>query len=273
MMGYSYSSDDGPIMCFNAAKSYQTGWYQTKVVSPTSGNCGGFDGKVYGLSDYENTGRQGVTVVKIDVAGGPDFFVNYNKATGVNSGTREGADTVTIASAGSEGTGYAESELLAKLNPGSTYTISNFGGTGKDAIVLFEALDTSVSPNPARVIISYDGMVCGSSTSAPVTPPPSKSPITASPTKMPVTSAPTTASPTKMPVTSAPSTLNPTKAPVTASPTTSNPTFSPTVPPPTKNPTAAPTPCWEKYTQCDPNGVHFCCNGCQANGRWAGTCK
>lgn len=27
MMGYSYGSSDTPVMCFNAAKHYQLGWY------------------------------------------------------------------------------------------------------------------------------------------------------------------------------------------------------------------------------------------------------
>jgi len=31
-MGYSYSQSDTPVMCFNAAKSYQLGWYSDKVL-------------------------------------------------------------------------------------------------------------------------------------------------------------------------------------------------------------------------------------------------
>jgi hypothetical protein len=27
MMGFSYSQDNTPVMCFNAAKSWQLGWY------------------------------------------------------------------------------------------------------------------------------------------------------------------------------------------------------------------------------------------------------
>ncbi|KAL3804560.1 hypothetical protein ACHAWO_005455 [Cyclotella atomus] len=265
MMGYSYGSDDGPLMCFNAAKSYQTGWYPTKTVTPVTSSCGDFDGKLFGVSDYGKAGGPGTTIIKINVSnGGPDFFINYNKQSGVNSGTKEAGNQVTIVSAAGEGTGYAESELVAKLIAGASYTISNFEGTGKDVTVTFEGLDTTVSPNPARVVISYDGMVCGSSTS---------SPITQSPTKSPITSAPVTGSPTKHPITPSPSKAPVNSAPVTPSPSkkpTDSPTRAPVTPPPTRAPV---TPCWDKGATCDPNGVHNCCNGCQSNGKWAGTCK
>jgi hypothetical protein len=268
MMGYSYSNDDGPKMCFNGAKSFQSGWYQTKTVTPATADCGGFEGQVYGLSDFGTVG--GTTVVKInDSTSGSDFFINYNKKNGVNSGTVEGGDQVMITNVESgEGTAYAYSELLAKLPVGGSYTISNFEGTGKDVVVTFDSMDSSVSPAPARVVISYDGMVCGSSTSSPTTMPPSNSPTT-----LPPTVSPTNPPPTK----------NPTKNP-TLSPSTLSQSTSPSIPPPTKTPTHSPTskpttlsptpePCWEKGTQCDPKGVHNCCNGCQEKGKNAAFCK
>jgi len=39
MMGYSYSSDDNPVMCFNNAKNWQLGWFQgcyTQITNPSS---------------------------------------------------------------------------------------------------------------------------------------------------------------------------------------------------------------------------------------------
>ena len=225
MMGYSYSSDDSPVMCFNSAKSFQAGWYPTKTITPASADCGDFDGKVYGLSDFGIAGEQGTIVLKINNSQSSqvDYFLNYNKKAGVNSGTLEGGNQVMITSRESENTAYSSSELLAKLSIGGTYTIANFEGTGNDVTITFESMDTSVSPNPARVVISYNGMVCGSD-------------VTASPT-----------------TTLAPITPSPSKAPVTSPPT--------------------PEPCWVKGEQCDPNGAHKCCNGCQASGRNAGTCK
>lgn len=103
MMGYSYSNDDGPIMCFNSAKSYQSGWYPTKAVTPIFADCGGFNGKLYGLADFDgNVSGNRTTVVKINDsrAGAFDFFVNYNKKSGVNSGTVEGGNQVMITTTG-----------------------------------------------------------------------------------------------------------------------------------------------------------------------------
>ena len=166
MMGYSYRSDDGPIMCFNSAKSFQSAWYPTKIITPASEDCGGFDGRVYGLSDFGILGGQGTTIIKINnsKSGQIDYFLNYNKQDGVNSGTREGGNQVMITSTQLEGTGYSESELLAKLSVGERYTIANFEGTRNSLTVTFESMDTSTSPNPARVVISYNGMICGSGT-------------------------------------------------------------------------------------------------------------
>ncbi|KAL3761422.1 hypothetical protein ACHAWU_007381 [Discostella pseudostelligera] len=54
MMGYSYGQDDGPTMCFNAAKSWQTQWYVSKstTVHPSAGTC--YEGKLYGVADFSN---------------------------------------------------------------------------------------------------------------------------------------------------------------------------------------------------------------------------
>ena len=70
------------------------------------------------------------------------------------------------------------------------------------------------------------------------------------------------------------------------SPSTPLPTAKPTTPPtpfptvkPTNNPTPLPTPkpsqasCDASGTFCDASGPDNCCNGCQAKGRWANTCK
>lgn len=299
MMGYSYSSDDGPLMCFNSAKSYQSGWYTTKVVTPSIASCGNYDGRLYGVADFDgNVLGTRTVVVKINDSrsGQQDFFVSYNKQSGLNSGTQEGGNQVMITAATGEGTNYAPSTLLAKLSAGSFYSISNFEGTGKAITVTFEALDFTTTPAAARVIIAYNGMSCGSSTLSPVTPPPTGAPVTPPPTRAPVTASPVTSFPTKAPV---PVTLSPTTPPVTAQPTKScnDPsitqseclsyancswvnvkgkkfcTFSvappspsaPTTPPPTGLCQSTGTPCVASNNNC--------CNGCQTNGRWANTCK
>ncbi len=81
MMGYSYYSDDGPIMCFNGAKSWQTGWYtsKSKVISP--GEL--VNEKLYGIVDFNNTASSFV-LFKINYSCTTDLYVANNRASGIN---------------------------------------------------------------------------------------------------------------------------------------------------------------------------------------------
>ncbi len=239
MMGYSYSSDDGPIMCFNPAKSWQTQWYASKstIVDPSAGNC--FEGKIYGIADYSNAASS-VVLVKIDDASATDYFVTFNRQTGVNSGTVEAGNQVTVVQAGGEGTSYAESSLLAKLSAGGSWSgIID----GKTMTVNVLSITTSSSPAYATVRVSENGNSC---TPDPiVTNAPTRLP-TRSPTARP-SSAPTTSSPTESPSASfSPTSDSPTLSPtLSEAPTISEyPTEVPTVSPsthPTTTPTRLPT--------------------------------
>ena len=250
-MGYSYSQDDGPLMCFNPAKSWQTQWYASKstVVDPSAGNC--FEGKVYGIADYSNVASS-VVLVKIDDASATDYFVTFNRQSGINSGTQEGGNQVTVVQAGGEGTSYAESSLLAKLGAGGSWSGTIDGKTMKVTVL---SITTSASPAYATVRISENGNSCITTdpivtntptrlpTNSPTTETPSASPTTTSPT---LSTSPTISeSPTEFP------TYNPSQSPSnhpTSSPTTRQPTRKPTKKPvikptrkPTRNPTSKPT--------------------------------
>ena len=114
MMGYSYGNDDGPNMCFNAPKNAQLGWYDDKLVT-VSGT--GWSGKLYGLSDYGTTTD---SVIAKFSGSGEDWYVSFNRNTGVNTGTLEGANQVLVHKRAT-GNGYAPSTLMAKLNAGGSY--------------------------------------------------------------------------------------------------------------------------------------------------------
>ena len=70
MMGYSYSQDDGPSMCLNGAKSFQTGWYlaATKVITPTATTNSCFNGALYGVVDFDAEDSTKTVLVKINDA-------------------------------------------------------------------------------------------------------------------------------------------------------------------------------------------------------------
>ena len=270
MMGYSYNGDDSPLMCFNAAKSWQSKWYTTKstVVDPSAGNC--FEGNVYGIADY-GTIAASTVLVKIDDASATDFFVNFNRRTGINSGTQEAGNLVTVVQAGGEGNSYAESSLMAKLGAGGSWS-----GVvdGKTMVVNVLSINTSANPAYATVRISENGTACGTVS-------PTMIPTTAVPSLLPTTSAQTSANPTTSMPSTTPSTVSPTSQSIpqpTPAPTMATPSTPPTVAPPsTPRPTQLPTPvCLLTGAPiiCTNTINSKCCSGqCVKQGSKKNTCK
>jgi hypothetical protein len=86
-------------------------------------NC--LDAQITGQSDYDVNSDQTI-LVKMNRSSGRDLFLMYNKKTGINSGTVEGGDLVTVVEADAEGMAYGESWLVAKLGAGQGYTASNY---------------------------------------------------------------------------------------------------------------------------------------------------
>jgi hypothetical protein len=167
MMGYSYSSDEGPAMCFNAAKSWQSGWYADKS-SVIGFGCQAV--RLSGISDYPDTSNE--VLVKINL-GGNDLFIAFNAKKGINSGTQEAGNKVTVVQAGKGGEDYSTSTLLAKLSNGQTYNHSSGASIQVTNIV---------SSDYAEVFISLGD--CNAPRPPPTTPPP-QSPPTYWPTYSP----------------------------------------------------------------------------------------
>eukprot|EP00551_Chaetoceros_affinis_P003807 CAMPEP_0203661788 /NCGR_PEP_ID=MMETSP0088-20131115/59787_1 /ASSEMBLY_ACC=CAM_ASM_001087 /TAXON_ID=426623 /ORGANISM="Chaetoceros affinis, Strain CCMP159" /LENGTH=774 /DNA_ID=CAMNT_0050524481 /DNA_START=1 /DNA_END=2326 /DNA_ORIENTATION=+ len=242
MMGYSYSSDEGPRQCFNNAKNWQLGWYADRRATATPLTAS-WDGDLVGFAEVNSIPATSDQVILLKVEGDDvDYYVGFNRKVGINSGTQEAGNQVTIQSR-PLGTGYAESILVAKLSAGGTYVISDFAGELVTIEVL--SINTASTPGVASVRVYKDSEPTKAPTQSPTKAPtqsPTKSP-TQSPTEAPTKSP--TQSPTESPTTKAP-TQSPTKSP-TQSPTeapTKSPTQSPTESPtqsPTETPTKAPT--------------------------------
>lgn len=146
--------DDDRNICFNGAKNgAQLGWYDDRIVDVSTS---GYDGLIYGIADYGTTTATEKMLLKMSV-GSTDYWISYNKATGVNSQPGEGANTVMVHSRPG-GSGYAESSLLAKLSPGQSYTGSStdvtFVSVNGDAayVVIGEA-----PPTPAPDCVDIAG--------------------------------------------------------------------------------------------------------------------
>merc|ERR1712039_442986 len=215
MMGYSYSQDDTPEMCFNAPKNWQLGWYPDGALQIASGDS--FTGRLIGLADYSTLDASSGDVVMEKIKGyDVDYYISFNRKTGINKGTYEGGNQVLVHSRA--GDGYTVSYLLAKLSAQKSYTIE-----GETTITV-----NSISlTNPGYAEVS----IVGPNTEAPVTAPPTKAPTNTTP-------FPTQTAPTMHPTHIAP-TLYPTYTPPTAYPTVDQapPTPFPTETPPTPYPT------------------------------------
>jgi len=137
-MGYSYSEEAGPKMCFNAAKLWQLGWNSNRHLSLSSSEPF-YKGDLAGIIDNPDSPGSPM-IIKINDPSGKDYFINFNVRAGFNSGSKEGGDEVLVVRAG-DGIGYAESQLKAKLGAGSSYKISNFDG-GKELSVQVNSINT-----------------------------------------------------------------------------------------------------------------------------------
>ena len=119
IMGYSYKSSNSPRFCFNAAKSWQTGWYKDKEVTvSSSGATSCFAGEIHGVAEYP-----AATTVLVKIRGvDADHFVGFNAKRGINVGTQDAYNQVTAVSRPRGGRDtYAESSLEAKLSAGESY--------------------------------------------------------------------------------------------------------------------------------------------------------
>lgn len=152
MMGYSYSSDDGPRMCFNAVKSSKFGWYESKELtffeSDWTVGQNTWRGQITGIADYDQSDSNQYNLIKVHSEDGDQnsssIHINFNRDTGINSGTRDGQDRLMITSTNSP-TGYNTSLVAANLNSGGSQTFSGFFSNNKDLVVT--VLDITTASN------------------------------------------------------------------------------------------------------------------------------
>ena len=180
MMGYSYGSSDTPRMCFNAAKSWESNWFENNKVTFNVGSDSSLTIGLKGIATVDAASTSQKALVKINSSTSTDYYINFNHRTGYNDETQEGGNQVMIMYAGNEGAGGAESTLVAKLNALGTWT-----GTIDGISITVKVESINLSTGDAVICVSQAGSVCG--TDAPVT----AAPVTSSPTRAPTTPNPT----------------------------------------------------------------------------------
>ena len=98
LMGATSYGDDGPKVCWNAAKSWESGWYaaDSLTVDPTEG----FDGLLVGVADFASntytSGDHKIVLQILDESQSQDFYVIFNRKKGPNGGVEYAADRVTV---------------------------------------------------------------------------------------------------------------------------------------------------------------------------------
>ena len=141
MMGYIYSQNDSPVMCFNAAKSWQSGWFADKSLTifpnDDAGTC--FSGKLYGLASYTSSPADAKVLIQLQSTSGTHYHIGFNGKQGSNSGTVEHGNQVLITTQASTG----KSMKIAHLGAGGSYTIPNYDGTGRDVTVSVSSISGS----------------------------------------------------------------------------------------------------------------------------------
>eukprot|EP00536_Pseudo-nitzschia_multiseries_P018009 jgi/Psemu1/53707/gm1.53707_g len=142
-MGYSYKIDD-QSMCYNAAKNYQLGWYEDKIVDYNPLGKQTRTVVLNGVADYTKN-PSAIVAVRLDQPNKvQDYYIGYNRKTGINQDTAEDADKVTILRK-ELGTPkqYGKSTKVAALSPGMEYTIQGFNGE-RDVTIKFHAVSNAL---------------------------------------------------------------------------------------------------------------------------------
>ena len=93
MMGYSYPELDGPKMCFNAAKSWQLGWYNSRHLTLNLNEA--YYGEI-GSIVHENSDQKPAIIKINSIDSSTDLFITFNWANDFNSGTQEGGNQVLV---------------------------------------------------------------------------------------------------------------------------------------------------------------------------------
>lgn len=98
LMGNPSYGDDGPVLCWNAVKSWIVGWYaaDSVTVDPSDGSANNFT--LVGVADWANyvysSGLHKVVLQIKDSSQTQDFYVIYNRAKGPNGGVTFAKDQV-----------------------------------------------------------------------------------------------------------------------------------------------------------------------------------
>jgi hypothetical protein len=113
-----------PLKCFNGLKHWQLGWYKDRAVQINSSSATKVNLATF--VDYKLTTPDHAVLANID----NKYYLQYNRAKGMNSETGAGVNKVTIVTPVSSG-----SRLVAQLNPSGPRFVVRDYSRGMDLVV------------------------------------------------------------------------------------------------------------------------------------------
>ena len=123
LMGDGHAETGGPFTCYNGAKSWQMGWYNSRSYDYTIEN-GIWKGRLIGQVDYSNPNDvTSKVVLKLNSPGSIDYFVMFNR---IKAGTTESQNLVMVVRSDIEADPWAGSDLVAKLCAGQSTSLNYF---------------------------------------------------------------------------------------------------------------------------------------------------
>ena len=138
-VGVMGSMDSQDRTCFNPHKNFFLPWYtdQNNSTDPLDGD-GTRDFLLNGVANYGDDPLATISL-RLQTPSSPyDYFVGFNRKSGVNAGSLTEPNMVTVVRA--EKDSIRKSIKIASLVPGSAYEIEDFDGIGNNVTVLFLAL-------------------------------------------------------------------------------------------------------------------------------------
>jgi len=124
LMGSSPEITDGPKKCFNAAKSWQLGWYYDSVYTINAEDIKDQYFNIIGITDYLKATTSYYTILKImNSNDGFDYYIAFNAKAGFTNETADGINKVLISRRVS-GLLYHDSTNLVRLVEKNEYSIN-----------------------------------------------------------------------------------------------------------------------------------------------------
>ncbi|VEU41107.1 unnamed protein product [Pseudo-nitzschia multistriata] len=155
--GFMGMIDEGGIerMCYNAAKSYQLGWYSDKTdsIDPLLDGAGAVRRFILnGVTDYESGNTDALIVLRLDQsAKKAEYYLGYNRKDGINRDTTQDFDMVNVLRKEDSTTEFGPSNKIASLFPGQKYTIGQFNDD-RDVEIRFVGLDNGLQDAIIEVV-------------------------------------------------------------------------------------------------------------------------